>query len=143
MFLKKGKKKKTKNWSWYLEKYIIQKLTKSHVVHYIVSYHTCDCKTKVWCNYGFGQTTPQNLVLKIAQNCTEPHHEYPVVTLGIFVKVVTKKLWIYKHYNQKKKKKNSKNMKYYNFFLLTKRKRKNGLKRDKVEIENIEMRVIK
>ena len=34
-------------------------------------------------------------------------------------------------------------MKYYNFFLLTKRKRKNGLKRDKVEIENIEMRVIK
>ena len=101
----KGKKKKTKNWSWYLEKYIIQKLTKSHVVHYIVSYHTCDCKTKVWCNYGFGQTTPQNLVLKIAQNCTEPHHEYPVVTPGIFVKVVTKELWIYQHYNQKKKKK--------------------------------------
>ena len=34
-------------------------------------------------------------------------------------------------------------MKYYNFFLLAKRKRKNGLKRDKVEIENTKMRVIK
>ena len=34
-------------------------------------------------------------------------------------------------------------MKYYNFFLLAKRKRQNGLKRDKVEIENTKMRVIK
>ena len=37
----------------------------------------------------------------------------------------------------------SQKMKYYKFFLLTKGKRKNGLIRDKVEIENAEMRVIK
>jgi len=46
----------------------------------------------VQCGYGFGQTTPPNLVLKIAQNCTEPHHEYLVAALEIFVRVVTKKL---------------------------------------------------
>ena len=34
-------------------------------------------------------------------------------------------------------------MKYYKFFLLIKRNRKNGLKRDKIEIDNTEMRVIK
>ena len=34
-------------------------------------------------------------------------------------------------------------MKYYKFFLLTKGKRKNGMIRDKVEIENAEMGVIK
>ena len=33
-------------------------------------------------------------------------------------------------------------MKYYNFFLLTKRKRKKELIRDKVKTENIEMRII-
>ena len=34
-------------------------------------------------------------------------------------------------------------MKYCKFFLLIKRNRKNGLKRDKIEIDNTEMRVIK
>ena len=34
-------------------------------------------------------------------------------------------------------------MKYYNVILLKKRKRKKGLTRDKMGIENVEMRVIK
>ena len=34
-------------------------------------------------------------------------------------------------------------MKYYNVILLKKRKRKKGLTRDKIGIENVEMRVIK
>ena len=37
----------------------------------------------------------------------------------------------------------SQKMKYYKFFLLTKGKRKNGLLRDKVGIENAEVRVKK
>ena len=49
-----------------------------------------------------------------------------------FKKLIT---WIYQHLK--------KYMKYYNFFLQTKRKRKNGLIRDKVGIKNAKMRVIK
>ena len=61
---------------------------------------TCDCKTEVQCSYSFNQTAPQNLVLKIAQNCPEPYHKHPVVTIGLFFRVVTKKLWIYQHYKK-------------------------------------------
>ena len=44
-----------------------------------------------------------------------------------------------------KKKKKRKYMKYYKFFELTKRirKKKNRLIKDKVQIENVDMRIIK
>ena len=47
--------------------------------------------------------------------------------------------------SQKKKKKKRKYMKYYKFFELTKRirKKKNRLIKDKVQIENVDMRIIK
>ena len=40
-------------------------------------------------------------------------------------------------------KKKCKYMKYYNFFVLTKKRKKNKLIRDKVEIENANMRIVK
>ena len=43
----------------------------------------------------------------------------------------------------KKKKKTLKYKKYYNFFVLTKRIRKKKLIKDKVQIENADMRIIK
>ena len=49
---------------------------------------------------------------------------------------------IYQHH-KKKKKKHEKTWSITRFFLLIKRNRKNGLKRDKIEIDNTEMRVIK
>ena len=74
-----------------------------------------------------------------------------MVILGIFFRVVTKRnlnytksnkktTRIYQHHNKKKKKKKRKDIKYYNFYVLTKRKK---LIRNKVEIENADMRIIK
>ena len=43
-----------------------------------------------------------------------------------------------------KKKKTRKYMKYYNFFVLAKKiRKKNRLIKDKVQIENVDMRIIK
>ena len=77
------RERESSNWPWHLEKYISQKSTKPHIVYRIKSHRTCDHKTKVWCGVGFGQTSSQCVVLKMAQNHTELHCEHLQLLLYI------------------------------------------------------------
>ena len=63
-----------------------------------------------------------------------------------YIKSYTKTAWIYQCHQKRKKKKEKKKKQIHEilqFFCTNKEKKKNKLIRDKVEIENADMRIIK